>query len=228
VSGRPRTSTVVLTGLFLAVLALYILVRPVPAPAASPGPAASPASTASPARSAPSPTRSASPSHTPRTSRSPTPATSPTSSHHPPCRLRPARHHQRHRPRPASRDPCTAPGNWAPTTDPGHRQLAAAQSPWVRKAGPLIDTELTPRAERQIGARRVRGLHVSAVPRSRVRSDRRLTSLHNYALSPWAENSLFCRRECFYLDGALYPLAVAGSCGRVWLLRLLAPRSHRR
>ena len=28
---RPRTSTIVLAGLFLAVLALYILVRPVPA-----------------------------------------------------------------------------------------------------------------------------------------------------------------------------------------------------
>ena len=32
-SGRPRTSTLVISGLFLAVLALYILVRPVPAPA---------------------------------------------------------------------------------------------------------------------------------------------------------------------------------------------------
>ena len=28
-SGRPRTSTLVISGLFLAVLALYILVRPV-------------------------------------------------------------------------------------------------------------------------------------------------------------------------------------------------------
>jgi len=32
-SGRPRTSTLVISGLFLAVLALYILVRPVPPPA---------------------------------------------------------------------------------------------------------------------------------------------------------------------------------------------------
>jgi hypothetical protein len=34
-SPRPRNSTVVLTGLFLAMLALYIVVRPVPAPAGS-------------------------------------------------------------------------------------------------------------------------------------------------------------------------------------------------
>ena len=46
-TGRPRNSTIVLTGLFLAVLALYILVRPVPTSAASPEPIASP--TASPA-----------------------------------------------------------------------------------------------------------------------------------------------------------------------------------
>ena len=32
-SRRPRTSTIVISALFLAVLALYILVRPVPAPA---------------------------------------------------------------------------------------------------------------------------------------------------------------------------------------------------
>ena len=64
-SGRPRTSTLLLAGLFLAMLALYILVRPVPAPAGSPEPAASAVSTPSPARSAASPTRSPSPSHTP-------------------------------------------------------------------------------------------------------------------------------------------------------------------
>ena len=34
-SGRPRTSTLVISGLFLAVLALYILVRPVPPPASA-------------------------------------------------------------------------------------------------------------------------------------------------------------------------------------------------
>ena len=32
-SGRPRTSTLVISGLFLAVLALYILVSPGPVPA---------------------------------------------------------------------------------------------------------------------------------------------------------------------------------------------------
>ena len=34
-SGRPRTSTLVISGLFLAVLALYILVRPVTPPASA-------------------------------------------------------------------------------------------------------------------------------------------------------------------------------------------------
>jgi hypothetical protein len=52
---RPRTSTIVLTGLFLAVLALYILVRPVPPAAGEAGSAASPASPPSPAPSAPGP-----------------------------------------------------------------------------------------------------------------------------------------------------------------------------
>ena len=47
-TGRPRTSTFVLTGLFLAVLALYILVRPVPVSAVSPEPTYSPASHAQP------------------------------------------------------------------------------------------------------------------------------------------------------------------------------------
>ena len=43
-SMRPRTSTIVLAGLFLAVLALYILVRPAPAPAGAAQPAPGPAS----------------------------------------------------------------------------------------------------------------------------------------------------------------------------------------
>jgi len=43
-TGRPRTSTLVLIGLFLAVLALYVLVRPVSAPAGTVQPAVSPAS----------------------------------------------------------------------------------------------------------------------------------------------------------------------------------------
>ena len=33
-NGRPRTSTLIISGLFLAILALYILVRPVPVLAA--------------------------------------------------------------------------------------------------------------------------------------------------------------------------------------------------
>jgi hypothetical protein len=87
-TGRPRTSTLVISGLFLAVLALYILVRPVPtaAPAGSSqyvGHPAPSASTSSPTRASPSPTRSPSPSHTPSpvptpTSSSPTSAGSPT------------------------------------------------------------------------------------------------------------------------------------------------------
>ena len=36
-SGRPRTSTLVISGLFLAVLALYFLVRPVTPPASATG-----------------------------------------------------------------------------------------------------------------------------------------------------------------------------------------------
>ena len=40
---RPRTSTLVLIGLFLGVLALYVLVRPAPAPAADVQPATTPA-----------------------------------------------------------------------------------------------------------------------------------------------------------------------------------------
>jgi hypothetical protein len=64
VSGRPRTSTLIISGLFLAILALYILVRPVPVPAAQVQPGATQSST--PAVS-PSPSRSpsVSPSATP-------------------------------------------------------------------------------------------------------------------------------------------------------------------
>src|SRR5205823_8977098 len=66
-SGRPRTSTLVISGLFLAVLALYILVRPVPTPASAgttqPGTTSS--STAPAATStSPRPTESSRPSHT--------------------------------------------------------------------------------------------------------------------------------------------------------------------
>ena len=48
-TGRPRTSTLVLIGLFLAVFALWVLVRPVSAPAGTVQPTVSPASPASPA-----------------------------------------------------------------------------------------------------------------------------------------------------------------------------------
>jgi hypothetical protein len=90
-SGRPRTSTLVLTGLFLAVLALYFWVRPVPVATSPARPALQPASvpsatlsprpsrthvpasvspaTATPSTSAPSP---ASPSPTPSPTASPT------------------------------------------------------------------------------------------------------------------------------------------------------------
>jgi hypothetical protein len=96
---RPRTSTLVIIGLFLAVLALYILVRPgsastvqhtrhakpaptstTPAPAVRPSPAPTPSRT--PGHSA-SPTHTASPSPsgtpTPSQTQTPTPGTTPTS-----------------------------------------------------------------------------------------------------------------------------------------------------
>jgi hypothetical protein len=99
-TGRPRTSTIVIIGLFLGVLVLYVLVRPAPAGSLQPvdnqGPAPSapavtpsstpkslaptpswsprPSRTASPARSA-----SASPTETqPALSQTPTPASTPT------------------------------------------------------------------------------------------------------------------------------------------------------
>ena len=54
-SMRPRISTIVLAVVFLAVLALYFLVRPVSAPAGATQPASGPASTPSLTPSAPSP-----------------------------------------------------------------------------------------------------------------------------------------------------------------------------
>ena len=78
-SGRPRTSTLVISGLFLAVLALYILVRPVPPPASAgttqSGATSSSTAPASPSTS-PRPTQSPSPSHTVSPSATPT-STSP-------------------------------------------------------------------------------------------------------------------------------------------------------
>src|SRR4029079_15803565 len=78
-SGRPRTSTLVISGLFLAVLALYILVRPVPPPASAdttqPGTTSSSSSSSTataPARTSPRPTKSPRPS--PTVSPSATPA----------------------------------------------------------------------------------------------------------------------------------------------------------
>jgi cytoskeletal protein RodZ len=83
---RPRTSTLVLIGLFVGVFALYILVRPVPAPAANveqvtpthsqqpdvPSKSYSPSPTRSPSHSpSPSPHRTTvtpTTSHTPATS----------------------------------------------------------------------------------------------------------------------------------------------------------------
>jgi len=91
-SGRPRTSTLVISGLFVAVLALYILFRPVSAAQKaeisrssgqqSPTPTASP----SPTQTRPSPSRSpsrspsATPSVTPSGSGTPTTSPSPSGS----------------------------------------------------------------------------------------------------------------------------------------------------
>jgi hypothetical protein len=86
--GRPRTSTVVLTTLFVAVLALWILVRPPSDPAGATGagdPAKRHQAPSYPGVSAsayPS-TLSPSPSHSPRPHHSPTPTDSPTASPHP-------------------------------------------------------------------------------------------------------------------------------------------------
>jgi cytoskeletal protein RodZ len=78
-SKRPRTSTIVLAVVFLGVLALYILVRPVPVTAAD-QPTGTQTSVPRPTPSASSPVRSPSPSHSPRPSRSPTPSRSATPS----------------------------------------------------------------------------------------------------------------------------------------------------
>ena len=66
-TGRPRTSTIVLIGLFVGVFALYILVRPQSAPAGATQPASGNTPSYVPARSPASahpasPTRSPSPS----------------------------------------------------------------------------------------------------------------------------------------------------------------------
>ena len=78
---RPRTSTLVLIGLFLGVLALYICVRPVDESTAQPtgntAPAATnpvPAYTPSPTPTRPTPSRSPSPSRTASPSRSASPS----------------------------------------------------------------------------------------------------------------------------------------------------------
>jgi cytoskeletal protein RodZ len=70
---RPRTSTLVLTGLFLAIFALYLWVSPDTTDTASAGPASSPTATHSP-------TQTPSPTPTPRrTTHSPTPSPTSTS-----------------------------------------------------------------------------------------------------------------------------------------------------
>lgn len=73
-SKRPRTSSIVLTAVFLGVLALYFLVRPASAPGAQP------TGTQTPVPSAPSPARSPGPARSPRPSRSATPSASATPS----------------------------------------------------------------------------------------------------------------------------------------------------
>jgi cytoskeletal protein RodZ len=78
VKRRPRTSTLIISGLFLAVLALYILVRPVPVPAATVQQGATstvtPTVTPTPTRSVPTPTRTPSPTRSPSVSPSATPS----------------------------------------------------------------------------------------------------------------------------------------------------------
>ena len=78
VIGRPRTSTIVLIVLFLGVLALYLVVRPLPVPAGTPAQDGTSVSTTSPSTSrspTPAPSRT-----TPRASPSPTSARPPASS----------------------------------------------------------------------------------------------------------------------------------------------------
>lgn len=69
ITGRPRTSTVVLIGLFIGVLALYILVRPVQSTPAgnvqqnvNPTPTYAPSGRASQSTQSPAPAHSSSPS----------------------------------------------------------------------------------------------------------------------------------------------------------------------
>ena len=64
-TGRPRTSTIVVSGLFVAVLALYLLVRPA---SAAPAQSASRATTPSPTGSVHRPVSSSSPARSPSTS----------------------------------------------------------------------------------------------------------------------------------------------------------------
>ncbi|MBO0818645.1 MAG: hypothetical protein J2P30_26215 [Actinobacteria bacterium] len=77
--GRPRTSTVVLIGLFLAVLALWVVVRP--ANVTSTTPTGNTQSTkGSPAGGSPAPTPTGTPApSSPRQTQTPTPTTTATS-----------------------------------------------------------------------------------------------------------------------------------------------------
>lgn len=105
---RPRTSTLVLIGLFVGVFALYFMVRPVPTPAANVQPVTparshqpyvpktyAPRPTRSPSHSpSPSPHRTATPTHTPTPTTSassgqpsPTPSVSSTGSASPAAQL---------------------------------------------------------------------------------------------------------------------------------------------
>ena len=80
---RPRTSTIVLTVLFLAVLVLYYLVRPASAPVGTtqPAPGLTYTSTPAPSYSSPAPAASSpSPSHTEQPSHSATPSATPSPS----------------------------------------------------------------------------------------------------------------------------------------------------
>lgn len=82
ITGRPRTSTLVLIGLFIGVLALYILVRPVQStPAGNVQQNVNPTPTYAPASGrASQPTQSPAPAHSssPSSSATPTPTQTPT------------------------------------------------------------------------------------------------------------------------------------------------------
>jgi hypothetical protein len=132
---RPRTSTIVLIGVFLGVLALYTLVRPVPStaiqPAVNPGPSTpAPAVTPSPA---PTRTWSPSPTQSPTTAPSPGPSrpASPSGS------VTPAPSQPPTTPAPGPTTP--VPGPTTPAPGPTTPAAAVATAPLPRAEGTAAD-----------------------------------------------------------------------------------------